>query len=293
MQVGMQSLVLFALIVVGYAVPPAAWGLRVWFASCGLVALMLASTAVTSWQYEGPLEGLATASAYWFMVLATLGVGARVFWALANAQDLQIFPPRGSMLYRADAVLAALTGGAVGIIATLCLAADLRGATGGLALHLVVFAMSAGFALAALRLRGRLRALAVASFVTLASLSLLGGLTYPSLILSRAESILPGAPRCLRTPDGAEPRMDQLRLLTLPRAQPRRPNMVLTVMADGRQRDFRWSYRSFGFRAYDSYAGGPCPTRDLPRPVPFAIEDRKGEPAHGLSRPPSSGDRAS
>jgi hypothetical protein len=50
-----------------------------------------------------------------------------------------------------------------------------------------------------------------------------------------------------------------LRLLTLPKALGRRPNLVLTVMTDGGQRDFRWSYRSFNFRTYDSYAGGPCP----------------------------------
>jgi hypothetical protein len=124
---------------------------------------------------------------------------------------------------------------------------------------LALSALAAVTAIAAIRLPGRVQYLTVAMLATLACLTLAGGTLYPRLILAKAESIQPDAPRCIRTPDGTPPMTDQLRLLTLPDAQFRRPNLVLTVMTDRGPKDFRWSYRSFAFRTYDSYDGGPCP----------------------------------
>lgn len=256
----MESLILAALLVSAYAAPPAIWGLRLW---AGTVAMLVWSQAF--WpelpsDAHAPFEGFLAATLLWFFVLASLGVGSRVFWALATEQSLGLGPPVDSMIYRTDCLIAALFGLSAGAIATLHLAVDLRGTSGGLALHLAIATVAAAAARAAFRLPGRLRPLIYTALVTVAGLALAGGTLYPRLILSSAEVILPDAPRCLRTPDGTAPTIDQLRLLTLPEARPHRPNLVLTVMTNNGPEDFRWSYRSFAFRSYGSYDGGPCPT---------------------------------
>jgi hypothetical protein len=256
----MANLIFPALIFFSYAMIPPTWGVRAWVATILWGTWTYVSTAVTPWQNEGPFDGLGTAILLWLTVLASLGVGARVFWALASGQNLHLAPPPTSMLYRADCMLAALAGLAAGSIATLLLAVGMRGFAGGVALHLAVFAASAALAISALRLPGRLRPLAVTALTTVAGLILAGSTLYPTLIQSKAEIIQPGAPRCIRTPDGSAPEANQFLLLTLPLAQPRRPNLVLTVMTESGPEDFRWSYRSHAFRSYDSYQGGPCPS---------------------------------
>lgn len=249
-----------AIIFGAFVALPASWGVRALAAAGILAACFRFLTAVTPFQNEGPLDGLADAAAIWVLVIAALGVGARVFWALANARSLQLAPPAASMLFRADCLLAGGAGIAAGSIATLLLAVAMRGEAGGLSVHLGIAALAALSALAAVRLRGRVRPMAVTALATLAVLTLAGGTHYPSLIQAKAGIIQPGAPRCLRTPQGTAPSLDQLRLLTLPLAQPRRPNLVLTVMTRHGQEDFRWSYRSFAFRTFGSYNGGPCPS---------------------------------
>jgi hypothetical protein len=247
----------FVLLAVGVFLLPMTWGLRAW----ALAALPLFWTWVlhpeTPFQSQGPFDGLQDVLVLWVLGFATIGVAARAFWTLALA------PLDWSSLARdmlvPDCILAVLYGLIAGLGATLLLAAGLRGLPGGLALHLGVAAPVAVTAYGAMRLPLRPRCLAVTACATVLCLTLVGGVAYPQLILSNAEAILPGSPRCLRTPEGAAPTTDQLRLLTLPQAQGRRPNLVLTVMTDGGQRDFRWSYRFLGFRSYDSYAGGTCP----------------------------------
>lgn len=146
-----------------------------------------------------------------------------------------------------------------GASATLLLAANLRGSQSSLALHLASAALAALAITLARRLPLRSRIVTVTALATLACLTLAGGMLYPRLILSQAAAQFRGTPHCLRTPTGSEPTTDQLRLLTLPQARFRRPNLVLTVMTSGEQWNFRWSYRSFAFRSYDTYDGGPCP----------------------------------
>ncbi len=256
----MSILILPIAILLGYAVLPAAWGLRAWTATGVLVIWGYCLAPETPFQNEGPLDGLGAALLTWLFILASLGVGSRAFWALANGRSLQTVPPAHSTLYRADYLLASLFGLVTGAGITLLLAVYLRGMSGGLPLHLAVAGLAAGLAIAAVWLPGRARPLAVTTFACMACLTLAGGILYPGLIQSKAEIIHPDAPRCLRTPDGVAPTADQLRLLTLPKAQSRRPNLVLTVMTDTGPQDFRWSYRSFAFRTYGSYIGGLCPT---------------------------------
>lgn len=253
-----QTLILAFALAVGFAALPLAWGLRAWVAT-GLPLLWAQTLApITPWQNQGPFDGAGSLLLSWLFVFATLGVAAKAFWTLAQKPLDRASLTRG--MEGPDSVLAILYGGVAGTILTLVLAAEFRGMTGGMSLHVAVAGVAAVAALGALRLPLRLRSLTVAALVTVAGLTMVGGLSYPSLILSKTEIILPGAPRCLRTPDGTPPTIDQMRLLTLPKAEGRRPNLVLTVMTQNGQRDFRWSYRSFGFRTYDSYAGGPCPS---------------------------------
>lgn len=255
----MEFVILSVFLLSVYAGPPAAWGLRIWAGTVAGLVWGQAFWAELPTDAHVPLDGFVAASLIWFFILASLGVGGRVFWALATESSLELSPPAKSMLYRTDCLIATLFGLVAGTVATLHLAVHLRGAAGGLALHIAIAAVATAAAMVSLRLRGRLRPLVVATLATVACLTLAGGTLYPRLILADAKVILPDAPRCLRTPEGTAPTTDQLRLLTLPLAQPRRPNLVLTVMTDNGPRDFRWSYRSSAFRSYGSYDGGPCP----------------------------------
>lgn len=209
-------------------------------------------------QNEGAFDGLQDVLLWWVFGFATLGVAARAFWTMARAPLDRAALSRDLLL--PDCILASAYGLLTGLVATLLLAAGLRGYPGGLALHLAVAGLASVGVHAAMRLPMLPRCLTVTAFATLLCLTLVGAVAYPRIILSRADMILPGVSRCLRTPEGRAPTTDQLRLLTLPKAEGRRPNLVLTVMTEGGQRDYRWSYRSNGFRNYGSYSGGPCPS---------------------------------
>ena len=252
------ALLLAAAITVGFAVLPMSWGLRAWGASLLFMAWVHTLSPITPFQNEGPLDGLGSTAFGWFFTLATLGVVGKVFWTLAKA------PLDRAELMKdmrgVDGILAGFLGLFSGLTLTLGLAIEFRGFPGGLAFHLAVASLALIASAAAVRLPYLLRCLAVPALGTVSALTLAGGFAYPELILSRADFILPEAKRCLRIPEGSAPTIDQLRLLTLPKAQARRPNLVLTVMTDNGPKDFRWSYRSFAFRTYDSYDGGPCPS---------------------------------
>lgn len=247
----------FVLLAVAVFLLPLTWGLRAWALATLVLVWSWVLHPVTPFQDQGPFYGLQDMLVVWILGFATLGVAARAFWTLALAPLDWSSLAKGMLV--PDCILAALYGLVAGIGATLLLAAGLRGLPGGLALHLGVAGLASVGTYAAMRLPLRPRYLAMTALATILCLTLVGGVAYPRLILAKAEAILPGSPRCLRTPEGTLPTPDQLRLLTLPQAQGRRPNLVLTVMTETGQRDFRWSYRSFTFRTYDSYAGGPCP----------------------------------
>jgi hypothetical protein len=250
------ALVVAAAIAIIFGLLPMAWGLRAW-ALAGLPVIWAQTLRpVTPFQIEGPLDGLANAFVYWFFDLATLGVAGRAFWTLAQAPLDRASLSRG--MREPDGVVSLLYGLVAGTVFILFIATAFRGMSGGLALHFAVAGCAAVGAVAALFLPLRMRVFTIAALATVACLAVAGGLYYPKLILTRADLILPEAQRCLRTPDGIEPTTDQLRLLTLPEARPRHPNLVLTVLTENGPKNFRWSYRSFGFRTYDSYADSPC-----------------------------------
>ena len=248
----------FVLLGIGVFFLPLTWGLRAWATAALLLVWTEALTPMTPFQNQGPFDGLQGLLLLWVFVFVTLGVAVRAFWTLARA------PLDWSSLSKdmlgPDSMLAVLFGLVAGMAATLLIATGLRGVPGGLILHVAVAGLAAVGIHSAMRLPQRSRCMVVTAMSTLLCLTLVGRVAYPKLILSRAEVIQPGVPRCLRTPDGRAPTTDQMRLLTLPKAQSRRPSLVLTLMTSTGPRDFRWSYRSFAFRTYDSYTGGPCPS---------------------------------
>ncbi len=248
----------FVLLAIAVFLLPLNWGLRAWTLAGLPLFWSEALHPITPFQNQGPLDGLQEVTLIWVFVFATLGFAARAFWTLAQAPFDWASLSRGMLI--PDCILAMLYGLFAGMVATLLLATALRGLSGGLALHFAVADLTAVAAYAAIHFPIRPRCLTVTAMSTLLCLSLLGGVGYPQMIHAKAQIIQPGAPRCLRTPDGTAPTTDQLRLLTLPKAEGRRPNLVLTVMTQSGPQDFRWSYRSFAFRTYDSYAGGPCPS---------------------------------
>jgi hypothetical protein len=255
---GMHPVAVLTIVAFLCTLPPTRWGLRLAAAIALIGTALISLTAATPWDEQGRFHGIQE------MALAALGVAAltgaflRLMLTAIRGNPVWGDADASGPLHWFDRALSILGGVLLGTVATLFLAVTMRGTSGGLATHLIVGATSLGFAVLALRLRGHLRAVVVTTALTLATMTILGGLTYPSLISARAEAVLPSLPRCLRA-GNEQPTTDQMRLLTLPLAQPRMPSLILTVMADDGPRHFRWSYRSFGFRTYTSYPHGPCP----------------------------------
>jgi hypothetical protein len=255
----MSSVILSTVVVFAYAALPTAWGLRAWAVTGLVVIWAYALSPETPFQDQGFMSGFGAWLALSLLFLASLGVGCRMLLAVWQGRLIDLDPAVPAGLQAADELLAGVAGLVAGLCATLLLAATLRGMPGGLLLHLAIALLAFLAILAARRLPVRPRILTIVALATVACLTLAGGTLYPRLILAQAEALKVTGPRCLRTPDGTTPMTDDLRLLTLPQARSLRPNLVLTVMANGEQRDFRWSYRASAFRSYDSYDGGPCP----------------------------------
>jgi hypothetical protein len=234
----LQNLIPLAVIPIGFALLPLPWGLRAWALVTLFALWKWALTPITPFQNEDFLDGFAVYLAAWFVGLATVGLAAKA---------------------AVDKAIAVLFGIWSGVCATVLLAVALRGQSGGLALHFGVAFLALLALVAANRLPFHLRILTVTTLTTLSCLVVAGGLFYPLLILKQAKLIHPEELRCLLSPDGSTPTTDQLRLLTLPEAMFRNPNLVLTVMTEDGPQDYRWSYRSFAFRTYGSYNGSSCP----------------------------------
>lgn len=249
---------LVVLFAIALAIPPRG-GQRVGFAvGLGVIALVSLRPKIPM-RDMGSFDGMEVAFVGMILVPILGGIGLRA--ALATF----IWPIQrhdSAELRRADQLLALAAGGLAGTVATLFLAATLRGQSGGLGLHVVLAAAAAGVAGVVLwRLPMVLPRLFLASMAaTMAALILWGGLAYPALIRSEMARISPEFVRCLRTGDRA-PSEDEFRLLTLPMATFRNPNLILTVMRPEGPRHFRWSYRSLGFRSYASYPHGNCPAQ--------------------------------
>lgn len=249
------ALFLATAVAIGFFLMPLAWSLRAWV----LVAFILLWTAtlvpIIPWQYEGLFAGLGYYLAVWLLGLASVGIVVRGLRTKAEEGET---PESKRALQGIDAVLAALFGLWAGCMVTLLLAATLRGLSGGLGLHLAV-SVAAFLTLAvARRFPMPLKPFAISGLLTLGCLTMAGGIFYPRLITEQAKLVGPNTSRCLRTPDGNAPTIDELRLLTLPDARPFRPSLILTIASDRDPRYFRWSYRALAFMPYDSYDGGPC-----------------------------------
>ncbi|MGA0540232.1 hypothetical protein [Neotabrizicola sp. VNH66] len=159
-----------------------------------------------------------------------------------------------------DQVIACLLGISSGLFLSLFGALTLRGAQGGLTLHLSVSGVAALAAVWVCRnVSGHARLAARAALSIVAVLALLGGTVWPSMIRAQADAIMPGPPRCLRALDRLAIKNETM-LLTLPPGISRSPGLILTVMAEDGARHFRWSYRANQFVRFEAYRFGDCPT---------------------------------
>jgi hypothetical protein len=262
-----------ALCLVGGALLPARWGLRVvtLLVLPGATVWLLAPTP-QFWDV-GPLDGLGQFLATTILLALLAGFGLR--WLMERVMAGRQDPPPAvdeketrDLLSLADATLAAVAGLCAGPFLALALALALRGSPGGAALHVAVAALATALAALSLRwTRGLLRPLAVVAWAVLAAAALLGALLgalrWPALIEARAAETAEGAPFCLRSGDRLA-RPEETMLLTLPRGRPGSPGLILTVTTLEGPRSYRWSYRARDFVAYGAYAHGPCPEEPTP-----------------------------
>lgn len=248
---------------VGGALLPARWGGRI----CVLLALPVATRLLLSptpqdWS-RGAIDGLGQGIVIGVSVAVLAGLGSR--WLLERAlaralnRTLPLDDREARVLWLFDRALAGVAGLCAGLFLTLVVALLLRGAPGGLGLHLGVAALALGLAGRVLRrARGPERVAAVAALLVLAGLALVGGLSWPERIEARGARIAPDLPRCLRAGDRLA-RVGETMLLTLPRGEPGAPGLILTVTGPNGPRHYRWSYRADGFVRYGAYRHGGCP----------------------------------
>lgn len=119
----------------------------------------------------------------------------------------------------------------------------------GLALHLLVAGIAVALVFALRLLRKRWSALLMGAGLTVAGLALDGGLRYPDLILTEANRVRPGQPRCLMLSDDliAPTSRQDLMALTLSKSDTALSSVILLVQGDGGPRLFRWSFRARAF----------------------------------------------
>lgn len=245
------------------AVPPVRWGFR----SLALLAVLAALAFIILPVPYDPdvfyhlfLSGLVVLAA---AVLA--GLILRVVMAVIRPPMLP-GPGKTLALVRADAMLKAGAGFVVGCLLFQTLAILLAGMHGGLTLHLIVATMAL-LAPAALW-HSRLRAVSLGIGLTVAALSLDGGLRYPDLILTDANRILPDQPRCLMLGPDLRAPATRADLMALTMAKDRiGPSDVLLRV--GPDRLLRWSLKARRFTRAPPYTGkaplcAPQSTR-LPR----------------------------
>lgn len=243
---------------------PTRWAGRIWLMTgiIGGTLILLAPNA--RWEDQGLLYGVAQGIFLAAMLITLFGIVAR--WLLARFVWPPLRPPfhkpsdETETLRIADQVIACVLGISSGLLLSLCAALTLRGAQGGLMLHLFVFGVAASTAAWVSRnAMGRARLVAGAALTIVAALAIMGGTVWPSMIRAQADSIMPGLPRCLRSLDRLAMKNETM-LLTLPPGRSRSPGLILTVMAEDGARHFRWSYRANQFVRFEAYRFGDCPT---------------------------------
>lgn len=251
------------LILVGGAFP-IRWAWRMWLLTGVIGGTPILLAPATRWEDAGLLDGVLAAVFELAMLLTLLGVVFR--WLLARFVWPALLPPsrlsldETKALRIADQVIACALGISAGLFLFLGAALALRGAQGGLMLHLFVSGVAALAASWVFRsVMGRARLVAGTALTFVAALAIIGGTVWPSLIEARADDISSGHPRCLRAL-GRPAAHNETMILTLPPGRGRSPGLILTVMAENGAQHFRWSYRANRFVQFEAYEFGDCPT---------------------------------
>jgi hypothetical protein len=265
-QVAHAIIPIAGLIFLGGALPTR-WAWRIWLVTgiIGGTLVLLAPNA--RWEDQGFLYGVAE-RAFMAAMLITL-IGAVLRWVLARfvwpslRAPSQLSSDAAESLRATDQVTACVLGICAGLFLSLFAALTLRGATGGLTLHLFVSGVAALAAVWVFRnVVGHARLAGGTALTIVAAVAILGGTVWPPMIRAQADGIMPGLPRCLRALErpAAE---GEIMLLTLPQGRRGSPGLILTIMAADGAQHFRWSYRANQFVRYEAYRFGDCPSRDI------------------------------
>lgn len=262
MQVTQTIILIVGFILLGVALPTR-WAWRIWLMTgiIGGTLVLLAPNA--RWEDQGFLYGFAEAT--FKTVMVTTLIGAVLRWIVAGFVWPSLRPPiqlsQGEIqsLRAADQMTAYVLGICAGLFLSLVAALTLRGAQGGLTLHLFVSGVAALAAVWVFRnFVGQVRLAAGIALAIVAALAILGGTLWPPMIRSQANGIMPGLPRCLRAL-GRHATDAETMLLTLPLGRNGSPGLILTIMAEDGAQNFRWSYRANQFVRYGAYRLGGCP----------------------------------
>lgn len=263
MQVAYQITFIAGFIFLG-GVVPTRWASRIWLLTAIIGGTLVLLAPDARWEDQGWLYGVAEAAFIAVMLITLLGAAlrwiiARFFWPLLQAPP-QLSWIEAHSLRTADQLIACVLGIGAGLFLSLGVALMLRGAHGGLTLHLFVFGIAI---LAAVwvfyNFVGQAGLAAGTALIILAALAILGGTVGPSMIAAQADRVMPGLPRCLRAL--GRPAADyETMLLTLPQGRRGSPGLILTVMSKNQARHFRWSYRANRFVRFEAYMFGACPS---------------------------------
>jgi hypothetical protein len=237
---------------------PTAIGTRLWLACAMLVTTFVVMTPVTPLSEEGVLDFVGPILLFALLGTATLALGARwVLELVLSFSTSEYADHRDEWSF--DYVLACIAGFCTGLGMPLALAVMTRGASGGLALHLVVAGAAALLIILAWRtLSGLVRPFTVTLLAVFTFRIISGALMWPDMIDRAALDRSAGAPFCLRSAEGPVTVAEKM-LLTMPASAGAWPGLVLTVMTPRGPEHARWSLRGKRFVTLSLRDFGPCP----------------------------------
>ena len=265
-QVAVLIILIVGLIFLGGALPTrCAW--RIWLVTGVIGGTIVLLSPEIYYDDRTLLYGVGEAAFMAAMLITLIGIVLRLIlagfvWPTLRAPS-KLSLAEANYMRTADHVTECVLGICAGLFLTLGAALALRGAQGGLTLHLLVCGIAGLASIWVFRtFVGHARRAAGTALSIVAALAFLGGTVWPSMIRAKADGIMPGLPRCLRALDRPAAN-DETMLLTLPHGQLGSPGLILTVMTEHGARHFRWSYRANQFAQTGSYRFGDCPPLDI------------------------------
>ena len=228
--------------------PPHRWGLRI---AATLFLFHLYNTSLAPTPYD-PDWGYDLRKALVIWTYAAICAGLILRW-IVEAGVLGQHRSAGAdkiFLSITDFVLWLAFGAWAGCMMFYALALAFQGTNGGIALHLIVVAITGVVVfLGSLILRNRWCAPLIGSGLAVIILTLDGGLLYPNLILTKANRIFPDQPRCMMLGENLQPPKSStdLMALTVPKNTGTPSAIILLIKGDAGTTVLRWSFRARRF----------------------------------------------